>query len=152
MDIIEQVKQETNIDKLMEYSKSKDIKVLEALASNENIDGNSLLQIKNIIINCGVNSSIPSKYSLILLDDNTINLSLENQEINRENFILLKSKTKITRLDLQNVKILDNSGKRLSDNEFNDIKETDTFKNMSLYPAQGCIQKINDIWIVKLCE
>ena len=60
------------------------------LASNENIDGNSLLQIKNIIINCGVNSSIPSKYSLILLDDNTINLSLENQEINRENFILLK--------------------------------------------------------------
>ena len=91
------------------------------LDANENIDGNSLLQIKNIIINCGVNSSIPSKYSLILLDDNTINLSLENQEINRENFILLKSKTKITRLDLQNVKILDNSGKRLSDNEFNEV-------------------------------
>ena len=40
----------------------------------------------------------------------------------------------------------------ISDNEFNDIKETDTFKNMPLYPAQGCIQKINDIWIVKLCE
>jgi hypothetical protein len=38
MDIIEQIKQETNIDKLREYSKSRDIKVLEALASNENIN------------------------------------------------------------------------------------------------------------------
>ncbi len=36
--------------------------------------------------------------------------------------------------------------------EKEDIMNSDTYKNMSLYPAEGSIQKIDDIWVVKLCE
>ncbi len=30
--------------------------------------------------------------------------------------------------------------------------ETEQYKRMPLYPENGCVQKINDIWVVKMCE
>lgn len=33
-----------------------------------------------------------------------------------------------------------------------EIMQTDAYKNMPVYPKDGCVQKINDIWIVKMCE
>lgn len=36
--------------------------------------------------------------------------------------------------------------------EKEDIMDTNEFKDMPLYPAEGSIQKINDIWVVKLCD
>ncbi len=36
--------------------------------------------------------------------------------------------------------------------EKEDIMSSDTYKNMPLYPAEGSIQKMDDIWVVKLCE
>lgn len=32
------------------------------------------------------------------------------------------------------------------------IMETETYKNMAVYPKEGCVQKINGIWVVKMCE
>ncbi len=32
------------------------------------------------------------------------------------------------------------------------IMETEEYKNMAVYPKEGCVQKINDVWIVKMCE
>ena len=33
-----------------------------------------------------------------------------------------------------------------------DIMSSDIYIDMPLYPAEGSIQKIDDIWVVKLCE
>ncbi len=32
------------------------------------------------------------------------------------------------------------------------IMETEEYQNMAVYPKEGCVQKINDIWVVKMCE
>lgn len=32
------------------------------------------------------------------------------------------------------------------------IKESDEYKSMSVYPEDGCVKKINDVWVVKMCE
>ena len=32
------------------------------------------------------------------------------------------------------------------------IMETEAYKNMEVYPQTGCVQKINDIWVVKMCD
>lgn len=32
------------------------------------------------------------------------------------------------------------------------LMETEQYKRMPLYPENGCVQKINDIWVVKMCE
>ena len=32
------------------------------------------------------------------------------------------------------------------------IMETEEYKNMAVYPKEGCVQKIHDIWVVKMCE
>lgn len=41
---------------------------------------------------------------------------------------------------------------RLSDGEKKEIMETDTYKEMSVYPSQGSVKKINGVWVVKMCE
>ena len=41
---------------------------------------------------------------------------------------------------------------RLSDSEKKEIMETDTYKQMSVYPSQGSVEKINGVWVVKMCE
>ena len=40
----------------------------------------------------------------------------------------------------------------LSDSEKTQIMLTDLYKHMPVYPATGSIQKIDDVWVVKLCE
>ncbi len=32
------------------------------------------------------------------------------------------------------------------------IMETEEYRNMAVYPKEGCVQKIHDIWVVKMCE
>ena len=32
------------------------------------------------------------------------------------------------------------------------IMETKEYKNMAVYPKEGCVQKIRGIWVVKMCE
>lgn len=32
------------------------------------------------------------------------------------------------------------------------IRETEEYQNMPAYPAEGCVQKILDVWVVKTCE
>lgn len=41
---------------------------------------------------------------------------------------------------------------RLSDREKKEIMETDAYRAMSVYPSQGSVEKINGVWVVKLCE
>lgn len=36
------------------------------------------------------------------------------------------------------------------DDVTNKVKETNEFKNMNVYPENGSIEKINNIWVVKL--
>ena len=33
-----------------------------------------------------------------------------------------------------------------------EIMRTDIYQNMPVYPEEGCVQKINEIWVVKMCE
>lgn len=40
----------------------------------------------------------------------------------------------------------------LSSQEGEEIMQSQTYQNMPVYPAEGSIEKINGIWIVKLCE
>lgn len=40
----------------------------------------------------------------------------------------------------------------ISSSEKEAIMETAEYKNMPLYPQEGCVQKIHDIWVVKMCE
>lgn len=40
----------------------------------------------------------------------------------------------------------------LSEADKNEIMESQIYQEMPVYPAEGSIRKINDVWIVKLCE
>lgn len=40
----------------------------------------------------------------------------------------------------------------ISSSEKEAIMETAEYKNMPVYPQEGCVQKIHDIWVVKMCE
>ena len=40
----------------------------------------------------------------------------------------------------------------LSDSEKKELLETDAYKEMSVYPSQGSVQKINGVWVVKMCD
>ena len=40
----------------------------------------------------------------------------------------------------------------LSEGDKEKIAETEAFQNMPVYPATGSIQKLDNIWVVKLCE
>ena len=40
----------------------------------------------------------------------------------------------------------------LSDKEKQEIMETDTYKAMRVYPSQGSVEKIDGVWVVKMCE
>jgi len=39
---------------------------------------------------------------------------------------------------------------RFSDKEA--LMETEEYKNMAVYPQEGCVRKMKDIWVVKMCE
>jgi hypothetical protein len=40
----------------------------------------------------------------------------------------------------------------ISWNEKNEIMDSDEYKSMPIYPANGCVRKINDVWVIKMCE
>lgn len=40
----------------------------------------------------------------------------------------------------------------LSSSDREAIMETEEYKDMAVYPKEGCVQKIHDIWVVKMCE
>ena len=40
----------------------------------------------------------------------------------------------------------------LSDGEKKAIMETRDYQEMSVYPSEGSVKKINGVWVVKLCE
>lgn len=40
----------------------------------------------------------------------------------------------------------------MSSGERDAIMETAEYKNMPVYPQDGCVQRIQDIWVVKMCE
>lgn len=40
----------------------------------------------------------------------------------------------------------------MSSSEQSALMETEEYKNMPVYPKEGCVQKIQDIWVVKMCE
>lgn len=40
----------------------------------------------------------------------------------------------------------------LSDGEKKAIMETQDYQEMSVYPSEGSVKKIDGVWVVKLCE
>lgn len=40
----------------------------------------------------------------------------------------------------------------VSEETVNAIKETEAYKNMPAYPADGCVKQIEGVWVVKTCE
>ena len=120
------------------------------LESNSNLNPNSLLEIISIIQNCKNLFTIDSKYSLILLDENTSNLSLNAQRINKENFELLKNKQKLEKLDMSNLVLVDNADNELSvdetNNTINDVLKT---LNNIKYLNLSNISKLNTITFAK---
>ena len=40
----------------------------------------------------------------------------------------------------------------LSESEKADIMNTQTYKQMPMYPERGCVQKINSVWVLKMCN
>ena len=108
------------------------------LAGCENMNADSLYSIVNIINNCGSNCSIPSKYTLLLLNENTSVLDLSNQTLSEENFKLIKNYKKINTLKLNNLNLVDSSNNKLSASKINIIlndtlKELTELKYLSLY-------------------
>ena len=108
------------------------------LTGCENMNADSLYAIVNIINNCGSNCSIPSKYTLLLLNENTSVLDLSNQTLSEENFKLIKNYKKINTLKLNNLNLVDSSNNKLSASKINIIlndtlKELTELKYLSLY-------------------
>ena len=141
---------ESNDLKRVEYLKNMVNLNTLYLGSNSNLNPNSLLEIKSIIQNCKNLFTIDSKYSLILLDENTSNLSLNNQRINKENFELLKNKQKLEKLDMSNLVLVDNADNELSadetNNTINDVLKT---LNNIKYLNLSNISKLNTITFAK---
>ena len=135
------LKNNSNLKYVSYLSKYTGIRELY-LAGCENMNADSLYSIVNIINNCGSNCSIPSKYTLLLLNENTSVLDLSNQTLSEENFKLIKNYKKINTLKLNNLNLVDSSNNKLSDSAVNIIlndtlKELSELKYLSLYNISG---------------
>lgn len=104
----------------MEYLKN--CKKLENLylTNNTKMNGESLATLIPVIKQCGSNYSIPPEYSLLLIGDANV-IDLSNQTISKDNFLLLKNKEQITHLNLKNIKLLNEKGSLLGEQDVNDI-------------------------------
>ena len=100
------------------------------LSGCENMNSDSLYSIVNIINNCGKNYSIPNKYTLLLLNENTNFLNLSGQTLSEENFKLIKNYKNITTLKLECISLTDSSGKILNSEDTNKIIN-DTLKELT---------------------
>ena len=108
----------------------------------ENMDSDSLYAIVNIINGCGSNYSIPSKYTLLLLNENTTSLDLSSQTLSEENFKLIKNYKKINFLNLNNIRITNSEGNLLNNEQINlivndTLKELTNLKNLGLVNISG---------------
>ena len=143
---------------LLGLSKNTSLKFIHYIFSSDKIktltldnvlylESNSLCSIKKIIENCQY-KIIPSKYSLLLLDDSTTALDLSNQTLEMNQFGLLKNNTNILDLNLSGLIINDKeialTGDSLNET-INSVLETMTsIKNLSLRNI-----KISDMSFVK---
>ena len=108
----------------------------------ESMNSDSLYEIVKIINACGSNYSIPSKYTLLLLNENTTSLDLSNQTLSEENFKLIKNYKKINFLKLNNIKITNSEGNLLSNEQINSVvnstlRELTNLKNLGLVNIKG---------------
>ena len=86
----------------------------------------------------------PSSVELDVLDANSLRslsgVALENGLITsgvRDNFIRTFLGYELAKLDWD---------------EKCALMETEEYKAMKIYPQEGCVQKIQDVWVVKMCE
>ncbi len=86
----------------------------------------------------------PSSVELDVLDTNSLRslsgVALENGLITsgvRDNFIRTFLGYELAKLDWD---------------EKCALMETEEYKAMKIYPQEGCVQKIQDVWVVKMCE
>ncbi len=119
------------------------------MSTCENLDTDSLVKIKPLLNSCTGKLNLNPKYSLVLLDKNTLQLDLSNQKMSKSEFLTLKNNTYIQDLSLYNLKIINESGIEITGNELNNIinevlSTMTSIKNLSLYNV-----KIDDISFVK---
>ena len=91
------------------------------LSQNTRLNSDSLLNIKNICIQCGNNFNISNNYSLLLLDEKTELLNLSWQTISENNFKLISSATNLKYLNLEGMKLKDESDNNISREKANKI-------------------------------
>ena len=145
-----------NLDKLylLGLSKNSDLKFTHYISKNSNLkylfldsllnlEGASLRGIKLILNNCE-KLILPTKYSLLLLDEKTIQLNLEAQELEKDQFELLKDNTSIRDLNLTNLVLTELGVSSLTDTINNVLKTMTSLQNISLKGIQ-----INSIEFVK---
>ena len=114
-----------------------------------NLDTNSLLKIKSILNSCTGLLNLNSKYSLILLNEQTLMLNLSNRTLSKNEFLTLKNNNYIQDLNLTSLKITNDAGTEIVGNELNNVlnevlSTMTAIKNLSLYNV-----KINDISFAK---
>ena len=122
------------------------------MSTCENLDTNSLVKIKSLLNGCSGKLSLSSKYSLALLDKDTLKLDLSGQTLSKGEFLALKNNTYIQDLNLCDLKIVDESKIEIAGEELNviinEVLSTMTsIKNLSLKNI-----KINDISFAKKTE
>ena len=119
------------------------------LADCNSMNGNGLVNIKNILTSCK-DYSLPSKYSFLMLDKNTNVLDLTNQTLEYSNFMTLKGNTNISKLRIDNINIIKDNGDNFSNSEINNIIN-DVLKTMTgvKYLSMNNISALSSIEFVK---
>ena len=116
---------------LVDLSNSSNLKWVDYIKDNTTIQylylencngivGTSLSDLKTIINNCK-KVSYPSNYALTLLDDSLQKLDLSNQTIRESVFRSIKNKSNITHLTLKDVNLTNDSDKKLTSKEVNNL-------------------------------
>ena len=129
------------------------------LTDCKSLVGNSLVEIKTIIIAAGNNAIIPAEYSLLLLDENLEKLDLSGQKITKDNFLTLSGYSKIKYLNLKNLTLTDINGNRISSEELNvainDVLKTlPNITNLSVQATSSSygISDMDNLEFVKSCK
>ena len=91
----------------------------------------NVVSIKNISVNCGANFEIDKKYSLDLLDRNTLILDLSGYTLTYSNLESISQCSKLYKLSLENIKISDDSGNIITDENTINSKLNDTLSKLT---------------------
>lgn len=100
------------------------------LEGNDYLKGDEVALLKEIILNCGNNYSIPSNLGLIMLDNNITKLDLKNQRVALNDFEALKIYKNIKYLNLKNLVLLDAEGNEISNEDYN-LKINEVLSNLN---------------------